>query len=94
MITVNPKMVCSYRSSCLDLLVALVDCQMKGCELRLHHVCQVEYETMHEIKLDGAERKTCREYVDDLRMGGKPDKLKMVQAKFTSLHLTINKRHG
>ena len=34
---------------------------------------------MHEIKLDGAERKICRECVDDLRMGGKPEKLKMVQ---------------
>ena len=34
----NPKMVCSYRSSCLDLPVALVYFKMKGCELRLHHV--------------------------------------------------------
>ena len=50
----NPKMVCSYRSSCLDLPVALVDCQMKGCELRLH-LCQGGYVAMHEIYLDGAE---------------------------------------
>ena len=34
---------------------------------------------MHEIKLDGAERKICRYFVDKLRMGGKPDKLKKVQ---------------
>ena len=73
-IMVNPKMVCSYRSSCLDLPVALVDCQMKGCELRLHHVCQREYVAMHDIYLDRAERKICRECIDDLRMGGKPEK--------------------
>ena len=78
-IMVNPKMVCSYRSSCLDLPVALVDCHMKGCELRLHHVCQREYVAMHEIELDGAERKICCECVDDLRMGGKPEKSNMVQ---------------
>ena len=59
--------------------MALVDCQMKGCESRLHHVCQGEYVVMHEIDLDGAERKICREFVDDLRMAGKPEKLKMVQ---------------
>ena len=34
---------------------------------------------MHEIELDGAERKICRECVDDLRIGGNPEKLKMVQ---------------
>ena len=78
-ITANPKMACSYRSSCLGFPVALVDCQMKGCESRLHHVCQGEYVAMHDIKLDGAERKICRECVDNLRMGGKPEKLKMVQ---------------
>ena len=76
-------MVCSYRSSCLDLPVALVDCQMKGCELRLHHGCQGEYVAMHEINLDGAEWKICRECVDDLWMGGKNEKLKMVQ------HITV-----
>ena len=78
-ITVNPKIVCSYRSSCLDLLVALVDCRMRGCGSRLHHVCQGEYVAMHEINIDGAEREICRECVDNLRMGGKPEKLKMVQ---------------
>ena len=72
-------MVCSYRSSCLDLPVALVACNTKGCELRLHHVCQGEYVAMHEIKLGVSERKIFRQCVDDLRMGGKPDKLKMVQ---------------
>ena len=38
-IMVNLKMVCSYRSSCIDLHVELVDCQMKGVELSLHHIC-------------------------------------------------------
>ena len=35
--------------------------------------------SMHEINLDGAERKICCECVDNLWMGGKPKKLKMVQ---------------
>ena len=72
-------MACSYRSSCLGFPVALVDCQMKGCESRLHHVCQGEYVAMHEIELDGSERKICRECIDDLRMGGKFEKSKMMQ---------------
>ena len=72
-------MVCSYCSSCLDLPVALVDCQMKGCESCLHHVCQGEYVAIHEIDLDRAEWKICHNYVDELWMGGKPEKLKKVQ---------------
>ena len=76
---VNPKMVCSYRSSCLDLPVALIDFQMKGFELRLHHVCQGEYVAMHAIDLDRAEFKIFHNCVDELWMGGKPDKLKKVQ---------------
>ena len=59
--------------------MALVDCQMKGCESRLHHVCQGGYVAIHEIKLNGSERKICRECIDDLRMGGKFEKLKMMQ---------------
>ena len=72
-------MVCSYRFSFLDLPVALFYCQVKGCELRLHHVCQGEYVAMHAINLDGAERKICHNCVDDIWMGGKPKKLKKVQ---------------
>ena len=72
-------MACSYRSSCLGFPVALVDCQMKGCESHLHHVCQGGYVDMHEIELDVSERKVCRKCVDDLRMGGKPEKSRMVQ---------------
>ena len=34
---------------------------------------------MHEIELDRSERKICRKCIDDLRMGGKPEKSKMMQ---------------
>ena len=34
---------------------------------------------MHEIELDGTERNICCECVDKLWMGGKPEKLNMVQ---------------
>ena len=34
---------------------------------------------MHEIDLDRAERKICCNCVDDIWIGGKPDKLKKVQ---------------
>ena len=72
-------MVCSHRSSCLELPVALVDCQMKGCESILHHVRQGGYMAMHDIDLDEAERKICHNCVDKIWMGGKPEKLKKVQ---------------
>ena len=75
----NLKIVCSYLSYCIDLPVALVHCQMNGCELRLHHVCQGGYVNKHEIELNGVERKIFRECIDDLWMGCKPEKLKMVQ---------------
>ena len=79
MIMVNLKMVCSYRSSYLDLPMALVDCQMKGRESRLHHVYQGGYVAMHAIDLDRAEFKIFQNCVDELWMGGKPKKFKMVQ---------------
>ena len=34
---------------------------------------------MHEIELNGSERKICRECIYDLRMGGKFESLKMMQ---------------
>ena len=71
--------MCSCCSSCLDLLLALVDFEMKGCDSRLHHICQGMYVDMHEIDLDGAELRICCECVYKLCMGGKPDKLKKVQ---------------
>ena len=72
-------MVFSYRPYCLDLPVVLFDCQVKGCELRLHHVCQGGYVAMHAINLDGAERKICCVCIDILWLGGKPDKSNMVK---------------
>ena len=58
--------------------MALVDCQMEGCASRLHHVFQGGYVAMHDINIDGAERKICCDRVDELRMGGKPEKLNKV----------------
>ena len=72
-------MVCSYYSSCLELPLALVDFQIKGYDSRLHHVYQGEYVDIHEIDLDRAELKICRECVDEIWMGEKPEKLKKVQ---------------
>ena len=63
--------------------MARVYCQMKGYELRLHHVYQGKYVAVNEIELDGTERKICRKCVENLWMGGKPEKLKMVQ------HITV-----
>ena len=71
-------MVCSYRYSCLDLPMALVGCQMEGCALRLHHVYQGGYVAMHEIDLDGEERNICDDFVDNIWMGGKHEKLNKV----------------
>ena len=59
--------------------MALVDCKMKGCQLLLHHICQGEYVDMNEIDIDEAELNIYRNCVDELWMGGKPDKLKKVQ---------------
>ena len=74
----NTTMVCSYRSSYLDLTVVFVDFQVEGYASQLHHVYQGEYVAMYEINIDGVERKICRDCVDGLIMGGKPDKLKKV----------------
>ena len=71
-------MVCYYRSSFLDLPVALVDCQVEGCASRLHHFCQGGYVAMHDIDLDGAERKIYLDFVHEIQMGGKPEKLNKV----------------
>ena len=67
-IMANLKMVCSYGYSCLDLPLGLVDCHIKGCESRLHHVCQEVYVAMHDIDIDGAERSICHNCVDKFWM--------------------------
>ena len=41
---------------------------------------------IHEIDLDGAERKICRNCVDEIWMGGKPVKLKKV--KYSTVYRT------
>ena len=64
----NPTMVCSYCSSCIDVLVELLDCPVKGCPLRLHHVCQERYAAMNEINIDGGERKNFRDCADKIRV--------------------------
>ena len=38
-----------------------------------------DYVAMHDIELDGLERKIFRECIDDLRMGGKFEKSKMMK---------------
>ena len=75
----NLRMVCSYRPSCIDLPVALVDCQMKNCESLLYHVYQGDYVAMHDVNIEGVDQKICRNCVDDIWIGGKPEKLKKVQ---------------
>ena len=71
-------MLCSYCYYCLNLAVALVDFQVEGCVSRLRQVWQEGYVAMHVIDLDGAERKILHDFVDELWMGGKPDKSKKV----------------
>ena len=77
-ILVNPKMVRYYHFFCLGLHVTLVDFQMEVCASCLHHVWHGGCVAMHEIDLGGAERKISCNCVDELWMGGKPDKLKNV----------------
>ena len=60
------------------LPVALIDCQVEGCALRLYEVYQGRYVATHEIDLDGAEQNICRNWVDKLQIGDKPEKLKKV----------------
>ena len=59
--------------------MALVNSQTQRFESRLRHVYQGGYVAMYEINLDGAERKICHNCVDNIWMGGKPEKLKKVQ---------------
>ena len=42
------------------------------------HLSGGGYVAMYEINIDGVERKICRDCVDELRMGGKPEELKKV----------------
>ena len=71
-------MVCFYHYSCLDLPAALVDYQVEGCSLRLHHVCRGEYVLLNHIGFDGAERDIFRYCVDKLQERDKSETLKKV----------------
>ena len=71
--------MCCYHYSYLSLLLAHVGCHMEVCASLLYHVYQGRYEDMYDIYLDGAEHTICRGCVDNIWMGGKPDKLKKVQ---------------
>ena len=72
-------MVCSYHSSCLDLPVALVDCQVGGYPPRLYHVCQGEYVLLNYINFDGGEWNIFRVFFDNLGRGGKSYQLKKLR---------------
>ena len=74
----DPTMVCSYRSSCLDLPATLVDCQVEGCPLHLHHICKGVCVLLNYIDFDGAERNIFCDCVDELRGQGKSETLKKV----------------
>ena len=71
-------MLCSYRSSCLESPVALVDFQVEGCLLHLQHVCKGGYVILNDIYFDRAEQNICRDYFDDIGVRGKSEKLKKV----------------
>ena len=66
----NPKMVCYCRYSCLDLSVALVDCQVEGRPSSLQNVCQGRVVILNYIDFEGGELNICRDCVDDLWGGG------------------------
>ena len=74
----NQNMVYPYRSSYIDLTMALVDCQVEGFPLFLHHVFQGGYVVLNYINFDGAERKICCNCVDNLWVQGKSKTLKKV----------------
>ena len=59
--------------------MALVDFQVEGCPLRLHHVCQGGYVVLNDIDFDGEERKICRNCVDKIWGRGKSETLKKVR---------------
>ena len=71
-------MVCSYYSYCIDLPVALIDCKVEVCPLHLYQICQGEYVVLNDIDFDEADRKICHNCINELRGGGKSEKLNKV----------------
>ena len=70
--------MCHYHSSCLELTVALVDCQLDDFPLLLHHVCQRGCVLLNYIDFDRAERNFCCDCVDKIWVRVKSDTLKKV----------------
>ena len=70
--------MCSYNYSCLELPVALVDCQVGGCPLCLYQICQGGYVPLNYIDFGRAERNIYCNYADELLERGKSDTLKKV----------------
>ena len=88
----NLTMVCYDCSSCIDLPVALVDFQLEGCPLRLHHACQGGYVLFYDIYFEGEERKICCKYVEKLGGGGgKSEKLNKVGYSTVSKTVELEK---
>ena len=69
-------MLCSYRYSCIDLPVVLVDFQVEGCPSCLYHIFQGEYVAMNEIDIDGGERNICHNCVQEIQGRGKSETFK------------------
>ena len=67
---INMTMVRYYRSSCIDLPVALVGCQVEGRPSRLNQFCQGEYVIFYDIDFEVGERDICRNCVDNIGGGG------------------------
>ena len=67
----NPTLVCSYRSSCIDLPVELFDCQVEGRTLCLYRVFQGGYVILNGIDFEGGEQKIFCDCVDDLGREGR-----------------------
>ena len=71
-------MLCSHRSSCIDLPVAFFYCHVEGFPSCFHHICQGGYVVLNCIGFYGAERNICHNQVDELRGWGKSETFKKV----------------
>ena len=74
----NMTMVCSYRSSRIDLPVAIFDFQTEGCPFLMYQDCQRKYVILNSIYFERAERKICHNCVDNIWDQGKSERLKKV----------------
>ena len=65
----NPKTVCFYHYSCLDLPMEIFDCWLGDCPFLLHLVCQGGYAPLYDIYFEVGEKKTCHDCVGKLGGG-------------------------